>query len=57
MPKNTKGGNKTKKLKNSNDFNKIKETPLPLESENSHVAEIISVLGGYRFKCKIITEN
>jgi len=56
MPKNTKGGNKTKKLKNSNDI-KAKETPLPSQDEDSHIAEITAVLGGYRFRCKIITEN
>lgn len=54
MPKNLKGGNKAKKQKNNIDFLSVKETPIPVESENSHVAKIVGILGDCRFKCKII---
>jgi translation initiation factor IF-1 len=57
MPKNTKGGNKAKKQKNSTSFGKPKDTPLPTEDENSHIAKITGILGDSRFKCKIINSE
>ena len=55
MPKNLKGGNKAKKFKNSADMLSFKETPVPQQSENSHIAKIVGILGDCRFKCKIVT--
>jgi translation initiation factor IF-1 len=57
MPKNLKGGNKAKKFKNSTDTLSVKETPIPLQSENSHVAKIVGIMGDCRFKCKIVTAD
>ena len=57
MPKNTNGGNKAKKKKNSTSFGKQKDTPLPSEDENSHIAKITGILGDSRFKCKIINSE
>lgn len=57
MPKNLKGGNKAKKQRNNIDFLKVKETPIPEESENSHIAKIVGILGDCRFKCKIINAD
>jgi len=55
MPKNTKGGNKHKKQKNSSIDEKNREYPLP--DDNSHVAIITERLGDGRYRCQIVDEN
>jgi translation initiation factor IF-1 len=57
MPKNTKGGNKAKKQKNSTFVKKERDPPLPSEEELSHIAKIVGVMGDCRFKCKIVNSN
>lgn len=56
MPKNLKGGNKSKKLKN-NAHDKQRNTPLPCEADNSHIAQITASLGECRFRCKIVNPD
>lgn len=56
MPKNIKGGNKSKKLKN-NAHDKQRSTPLPCEADNSHIAQITASLGECRFRCKIVNAD
>jgi translation initiation factor IF-1 len=56
MPKNIKGGNKSKKLKN-NAHDKPRNTPLPCEADNSHIAQITATLGECRFRCKIVNAD
>lgn len=57
MPKNIKGGNKTKSQKNSSGSTKNRDIPVPEEQDDSHVAIITKVQGDGRYLCKIIDEN
>lgn len=57
MPKNLKGGNKSKSLKNSTDHNKNREIPLPDDSDDSHIGVITKVQGDSRYLCQIVNSN
>lgn len=58
MPKNIKGGNKAKSLKNSSgNQNKNRDVPVPEEQDDSHVAIITKVHGDGRYLCKIVNEE
>lgn len=58
MPRNLKGGNKAKKKSNKFIGQKSKkDTPLPCEEENSHVAKITGVLGDRRFTIIILSDS
>lgn len=57
MPKNLKGGNKTKSQKNSNGSTKNRDLPVPEEGDDSHVSIITKVQGDGRYLCQIIDEN
>ena len=54
MPKNTKGGNKAKKQKNSSAPERNREVPFPEDSDDSHVAIITKVCGDMRYMCQIV---
>jgi hypothetical protein len=54
MPKNIKGGNKTKSQKNSSGPTKNRDVPKPEENDDSHVAIITKVQGDGRFLCQIV---
>jgi len=57
MPKNLKGGNKAKSLKNSSGFEKNRTVEVPEDEDNSHVAIITKVFGDKRYSCQIIDSN
>lgn len=57
MPKNIKGGNKSKSLKNSNGENKNREIALPDQSDDSHIGIITKVQGDSRYLCQIVNSN
>jgi len=57
MPKNLKGGNKSKSLKNSTDHNKNRDIPLPDLSDDSHIGIITKVQGDSRYLCQIVNSN
>lgn len=57
MPKNTKGGNKTKKQKNNSQPIKNREVPVPEDSDDSHIAVITKVQGDSRYLCNIVGMN
>jgi hypothetical protein len=57
MPKNTKGGNKAKKMKNSSAPERNREVPFPEDSDDSHVAIITKVCGDLRYLCQIVDTN
>ena len=57
MPKNTKGGKKTKSLKNSDVVYKNREIPVPQLDDDSHVAIITKVQGDGRYLCQIVTKD
>jgi len=57
MPKNIKGGNKSKSLKNSNGENKNREIALPDQSDDSHIVIITKVQGDSRYLCQIVNSN
>jgi translation initiation factor IF-1 len=54
MPKNLKGGNKTKSQKNSSGPIKNREIAFPETYDNSHVAIITKVQGDARYLCVIV---
>jgi len=54
MPKNLKGGNKTKSQKNSSGPIKNREIPVPEEGDDSHVAIITKVQGDGRYLSQIV---
>jgi initiation factor 1A len=56
MPKNKTGGNKAKKGPNSRP-NKVREYPLPIESENTYISSVSGVMGDLRFKCKLMNKD
>jgi hypothetical protein len=57
MPKNTKGGNKTKKQKNNSQPIKNREIPVPEDSDDSHIAVITKIQGDSRYLCNIVSMN
>jgi hypothetical protein len=57
MPKNIKGGNKAKSLKNSSGVVKNREIPIPEEADDSHVAIVTKVNGDGRYLCQIIDKT
>lgn len=57
MPKNIKGGNKTKSQKNSNGPAKAREIPVPEQDDDSHVAIVTKKYGDGRFECQIVNFN
>jgi hypothetical protein len=57
MPKNLKGGNKSKTYKNSTDNKKNREIPFPDLSDDSHVGIITKVNGDSRYLCQIVNSN
>ena len=57
MPKNIKGGNKAKSLKNSSGVVKNREIPTPEEADDSHVAIVTKVNGDGRYLCQIIDKT
>ena len=57
MPKNVKGGNKTKSLKNSSGHVKKREVATPEEEDDSHIATITKIQGDSRYLCQIVDEN
>jgi hypothetical protein len=57
MPKNIKGGKKSKSLKNSSAPNNSREIPFPEDDDDSHVAIITKVQGDSRYLCQIVNEN
>ena len=57
MPKNLKGGNKAKSLKNSSGFEKNRIIEVPEDEDDSHVAIITKVFGDKRYSCQIIDSN
>lgn len=54
MPKNTKGGNKAKKQKNSNVQERNRDIPFPEDGDDSHIAIIEKVCGDMRYYVKIV---
>jgi translation initiation factor IF-1 len=54
MPKNIKGGNKAKSLKNSSGVIKNRDVPVPEEDDDSHIAIITKVQGDNRYLCQIV---
>ena len=54
MPKNIKGGNKAKSLKNSSGIVKNRDIPIPEEADDSHIAIVTKVNGDGRYLCQII---
>jgi hypothetical protein len=54
MPKNVKGGNKTKSQKNSSGPAKNREIAVPETSDDSHVASITKVNGDSRYTVDIL---
>jgi hypothetical protein len=57
MPKNTKGGNKTKSLKNSSGAQKSRQVEVPEDEDDSHVAVITKNFGDKRYSCQIVDSN
>jgi hypothetical protein len=57
MPKNIKGGNKAKSLKNSSGIVKNRDIPIPEEEDDSHVAIVTKVQGDGRYLCQIIDKT
>jgi len=57
MPKNLKGGNKAKSLKNSSGVEKNRTIEVPEDEDDSHVAIITKVFGDKRYSCQIIDSN
>ncbi len=59
MPRNLHGGKQAKKGANKNvQAKKGKdETPLPDETENQHIGQIVKILGDCRYIAKIINKN
>ena len=59
MPRNLKGGNKAKKGANKNVQSKHDkdDTPLPDESQDQHIGQIIKILGDSRYNAKIINKD
>ena len=57
MPKNIKGGNKAKSLKNSSGPVKNRIIPYPEEEDDSHVAVVTKVNGDGRYLCQIVDKN
>ncbi len=57
MPKNTKGGKKTKSLKNSSGAKKTREIAIPETSDDSHVGVITKVLGDSRYSTDILSST
>ena len=57
MPKNTKGGNKAKSLKNSTGIEKKREIPIGEKEDDSHIGVIHKVLGDGRYISKKVTAN
>jgi len=57
MPKNTKGGNKAKGLKNSSGPVKNREIAVPEISDDSHVASITKVNGDSRYTVDILSST
>lgn len=57
MPKNTNGGNKHKRQKNSNTIAKRSETPLPSDTENTSLAKITGICGDCRFRAVLIKKD
>ena len=57
MPKNIKGGNKAKSLKNSSGVVKNRDIPVPEEADDSHVAIVTKVNGDGRYLCQVIDMN
>ena len=54
MPKNLKGGNKAKSLKNSTDIAKNREIEVPDSNDDSHIGIITKVNGDGRYICQIV---
>ena len=57
MPKNLKGGNKSKSLKNSTDHNRTREIEVPDIKDDSHIGIITKVQGDSRYLCQIVNSN
>ena len=57
MPKNIKGGNKAKSLKNSSGVVKNRDIPIPEEADDSHIAIITKVNGDGRYLCQVIDKT
>jgi hypothetical protein len=57
MPKNLKGGNKAKSLKNSTTVVKNREIEVPLNEDNSHVAIITKIFGYGKYNCQIMNHD
>jgi len=57
MPKNLKGGNKAKSLKNSSGIDRKRDIEVPEESDDSHIAMIMKVYGDSRYMVQIIDSN
>jgi initiation factor 1A len=57
MPKNLKGGNKAKSLKNSSGIDRKRTVEVPEDSDDSHIAIIMKVYGDSRYMVQIINNN
>jgi len=57
MPKNTKGGNKAKKLKNSNTSIKIKPTYIPDNLLNEHVGIVNKKFGFQQYDITVVSDT
>jgi initiation factor 1A len=57
MPKNIKGGNKTKSLKNCSGQKKDRDIAVPEKQDDSHIAIITKVNGDGRFICQIVNQT
>ena len=57
MPKNTKGGKKTKSQKNSSGVIKARDVAVPEENDDSHVGIITKIQGDGRYLCQIVDIN
>ena len=53
MPKNLKGGNKAKGMKNGNTPTKKREIPVPEKEDDSHIVLLTKCLGDSRYTCQI----
>lgn len=54
MPKNIKGGKKTKGLKNSDVSTKNREIAIPMQEDDSHIGIITKIQGDSRYLCQIV---
>lgn len=57
MPKNIKGGKKTKGQKNSDVSVKNREIAVPMQEDDSHIALITKIQGDSRYLCQIVDSH